>query len=115
VSETEHASQNELQRRVLSDLVARGVEMLDLLLALKQIGGGDHYPAMNGRGLLYHGRDHLSVHGRERWRGFFSGQVRLRCRSGRMDWMTAGPGVKRGPRRVWSWVRMGWGLATRSG
>jgi hypothetical protein len=78
VSETEHASQNELQRRVLSDLVARGVEMLDLLLALKQIGGGDHYPAMNGRGLLYHGRDHLSVHGRERWRGFFSGQVRLR-------------------------------------
>jgi hypothetical protein len=45
---------------------------------LKQIGGGDHYPAMDGRGLLYHDRDHLSVHGRERWRGFFSGQVRLR-------------------------------------
>ena len=107
MSETEHASQNELQRRVLSDLVARGVEMLDLLSALKQIGGGDHYPAMDGRGLLYHDRDHLSVHGRERWRGFFSGQVRLRCRSGRMDWRTAGPGVKRGPSSVWSWVRMG--------
>ena len=76
--ETEYASQNELQRRVLSDLVARGVEVLDLLPALKQIGGGDHYPAMNGRGLLYHDRDHLSVHGRERWRGFISGQVRLR-------------------------------------
>ena len=107
MSETEHASQNELQRRLFLDLVARGVEVLDLLLALKQICGGDHYPAMDGRGLLYYDRDHLLGHGRERWRGFFSDQVRLRCRSGRMDWRTAGPGVKRGPSSVWSWVRMG--------
>lgn len=78
MSETEHASQNELQRRLFLDLVARGVEVLDLLTALKQIGGGEHCLAMDGRGLLYHDRDHLSVHGRERWRSFFSGQVRLR-------------------------------------
>ena len=87
MSETEHASQNELQRRVLSDLVARGVEMLDLLSALKQIGGGDHYPAMDGRGLLYHDRDHLSVHGRERWRGFLV--VRSGCGTVQAEWFAA--------------------------
>jgi hypothetical protein len=83
VSETEYATQNAFQHRVLPELVARGVEVLDPLPALKQIGGGDHYPAMDRRGLLYHDRDHLSVHGARAVEGVFEGLGERRVVNGR--------------------------------